>query len=57
MPSEQPESGHRCTYCKKPADGSKHDHYGELMLGRTLVVCVECDEDFQHEDGPWNQWN
>jgi hypothetical protein len=45
-----------CVYCKKPADGSKHDTYGEYRLGRTLVVCDECDDEFAHENGPWNGW-
>lgn len=45
----------RCVYCKNPADGTLHDAYGELMLGGSLIVCAECDKDFQHEDGPWNE--
>lgn len=45
----------RCTYCKKPCDGTRRDTYGEYMLGGRIVVCDECDEDFQHEDGPWNE--
>lgn len=53
--SAQPANSHRCVYCKKPADGTLHDHYGEHVMGGTLIVCAECDEDFQHEDGPWNE--
>lgn len=42
-----------CTYCKAPCAGDLRDSYGELMLNRPIPVCVECDEDFQEEDGPW----
>lgn len=46
-----------CTYCKKPCDGTKRDAYGELVMGVDLPVCDECSEDFENEDGPWNDWD
>jgi hypothetical protein len=47
----------KCTYCGKPCDDTKHDHYGEWKLGRTILVCDECDEFFTYEDGPWSEIN
>jgi hypothetical protein len=45
-----------CAYCGKPADGTKRDMYGEHVLRRPIVVCGDCDDDLQREDGPWNEW-
>lgn len=46
----------RCFFCSAPCDGTLHDHYGEYVMRRDdLIVCDTCDEDFQHESGPWDE--
>ena len=53
----EPNQPKRCVYCSDPVNDRhpKHDLYGEHMLGGELLVCDTCHEDFQHEDGPWNE--